>query len=136
MSPAYMPLQVQMMAAWGAAANLPPACAGCASDWSNLPTFLGQTYPGHRFALVSSDWDSVIGPYFGMQGDPQKFQQGLDGLAQQRISPEPNWRVFFLQSYDHVWTGQGFTTASAGGVPLVQFVQQEIDDDPAWSSIE
>jgi len=134
MTPQYMSLQSTMMAAWGSAQNLPPGCTGCASGWQGLFPYLGSTYPSHHFALVSSYWDQVIGPFFGLN-TPQAMQRGLNDLADNVVVPLANWRVYFIASNQHVWLGPAFISTSSAGVPLTTFIDQEITDSAAWSNV-
>jgi hypothetical protein len=106
--------------------------AACKRDLSLTFSALATIYPNDRLALLSSLQDEVIRNYFTISG-PQ-FESGLRRLATEVLDPQPNFKYFFVTGSSHTMLGSPaqFTT---GGVNLQTWLEQQIDDDPAWRSV-
>jgi hypothetical protein len=97
--------------------------------------------------LIESDQDSIIRGFFGIgtnngaddcQGilllTSMAADDFLAGLLdyRERVKPYPGFSTFYPSSTQHTWLGgDGFYTAMAGGVSLVDWVQGILDGKPA-----
>jgi len=111
-----------------------PICgAPCRNDLSLVVSSLAALYPSDRIALVSSLQDNVIGNIFGLSG--VDFEMALLELAGARMDPTANARYFFLSGDTH---GQLLAPAgvSVGGVELLDWITQLVNDDPSWASVQ
>lgn len=120
--------------AWGLDGTLSPLCPDCKTDFSALVPILAQKYPADRMALLSNNRDQVIRSFFGMQSE-MDFQTNLYAMADQVITPQPNFRYFFTDGTGHTFL---FLPAFAmsGGVKLIDWINQMGNDDPQWTSIK
>jgi hypothetical protein len=125
--------QTKLRAAWGFVPNLPAGCSGCETEWHNLYPHLAKTYPDARLSLVMAKMDYSIGTFFGM--DPWGMAKGVDDLADAVLTSLPNFRVFLLNSNQHVWTNQNLAAVSSGGTTLSAFLTRQVGDDAAWANV-
>jgi hypothetical protein len=125
--------QDTLRAAWGAAANVPAGCAGCAEQWHAFWPYLAAAHPDARFSLISSLQDYSIGTFFGM--NPWSFEAGVEDLADAVLAPLPNVRVFYLPGNDHVWLGRSFSATQSTGTSLATFLSQQLDGSETWSDV-
>lgn len=121
-------------ASWRIDQVIDPLCGGlaCRADLSLAVPALAALYPNDRFALLSSLQDQTIRGYFLLT--PEAFEAALLSLAQNVIDPLPNFRYFITSGQRHTMLGSPASHASAG-TPLYDWLRQEVEDDPAWSSI-
>ena len=93
---------------------------------------LAAKYPGDRIALLSSTRDLVISAFFLLT--PDRFEAALRQLATDVIAPLPKAKTFIVAGPTHTMLGAP-QRYSAGGVPLVEWLRREVEDDPAWQSV-
>jgi hypothetical protein len=112
---------------WTAAWNvqLPQGCTACATSVGAFVDEYRTLYPGHRFGLVSYEYDTVISTFMGLSL-PQ-FQTELYGLAAHVDATWPDARYFVLPGASHV--GLLLPTPA-----LVSWVQAMVTDSPSWAS--
>jgi hypothetical protein len=81
--------------------------------------------------LPKSQWTWVDLP--GTECSAQ-FEAAVRQLATDVIAPLPNAKTFLVPGETHTMVGapQQFTS---GGVPLVEWLRREVEDDPAWQSV-
>jgi hypothetical protein len=138
------------LAAWQLAWDLGTVVADvCGAACATLPPTLAPVipalaaaYPADRFALLSSTQDEVIRAFFG---DPttfaampaQTFEAALRDLAaaiedDTPDSPPGETHAFVVAGTTHPMLDKpaGFT---AGGVPLLEWLRRQVEDDPAWA---
>jgi hypothetical protein len=125
--------QAKLRSAWGFVGNLPKGCTGCETEWHNLYPFLAKTYPDARLSLVMAKMDYSIGTYFGM--DPYGEARGVDDLADNVLAPLSNFRVYLLNSNQHVWLSQNLGGVFSGGSTLSAFLTKQVSDDASWSNV-
>lgn len=133
--PPYMSaaFQSKLRTAWGFVSNLPPGCTGCESEWHNLYPYLSKTYPDARLSLVMAKMDYSIGTYFGM--DPWGEAKGVDDLADTVLAPLSNFRVFLLNSNQHVWMNQNLGAVTSAGTTLGAFLTRQVNDEATWANV-
>jgi hypothetical protein len=117
--------------AWRLDESLLELCPACANDLSALFPLLAARYPEDRLALLSTTHDVVMRGFFVL--DAPAFEAMIGRLAEDVIAPLPNARTFLVPGTGHTMLGApaGY---SADGVPLVEWLRQEVEDDPGWSS--
>jgi len=81
-------------------------------------------------ALLSSLQDRVISAYFTISG--AQLEQELHRLAADVVDPAPNARRYFVAGSTHTMLGN--PAAFAQGVPLLEWLGQQVGGDPAWAS--
>ena len=125
-------IRAAWFASWRLDQVILPICPGCAQDLSKLYPTLSQKFPGDRISLLSSTRDLVISAFFLLT--PSEFEAALGRLTTDVIAPLPNARTFLVAGQTHTMLGapQRFT---AGGVPLVEWLRRQVEDDPAWQSV-
>ncbi|WP_243338003.1 pectinacetylesterase family protein [Anaeromyxobacter soli] len=111
---------------------LPLCGTRCAEDLSQIFPTLSARYPGDRLALLSSTRDSVIRTFAFLE--PARFEAAIRRLATEVIAPLPNARTFLVPGATHTLVGDP-AAFSAGGVPLMEWLREEVEDDPAWVSV-
>jgi hypothetical protein len=119
-----------------------PGPAECEADLSLVFPALASRYPDDRLALLSSTRDDVIRSFFGSftpfsvtPMDPAIFEAGLRALAG-RIeddAPPGETHVFVVPGTTHTMLGSPGAFVS-GGTGLFQWLAQQVEDDPGWSS--
>lgn len=131
-----MTLEPTMRAAWGAAANAPPGCSGCASEWASYFPYIAATWPDARLSLLSALEDVSIGPGFGGPiAQPQGFRDAINSFADTTLAPLPNARAFFVDEYNHVELKENLTTKISKGVALGAFLDEQVNLSPAWPNV-
>lgn len=118
-------------ASWRMDRVLDPLCGPpCRTDLSAGLAAVARKYPNDRLALLSSLQDDVIAAYFFTDGP--RLEASLLALSAQVIDPAPNARHFYVAGTSHTMLGN--PAAFAQGVPLLQWLGQQLDGDPAWTS--
>jgi hypothetical protein len=134
--PAGFDLEPALRTAWTLAWNLdetlPAACAGCADDFSAILPFLAARYPDDRLALLSTTQDAVMRGFFVLSAPA--FERMVLRLARDVVLPLPNARTFLVPGSAHALLAAP-ASYSAGGVPLLEWLRREVEDDPAWTSV-
>ncbi len=140
------------VASWDLATVVLDVCGDACGDIFN-PTLapvipaLAATYPGDRFALLSSTRDDVIRGFFGeftttfpyvQQMDAQEFEASLRALANdiEDDSPETppgETHVFIVPGTTHPMLDRPGNFTSEG-VTLFEWLRRQVEDDPAWSA--
>lgn len=125
-------IRAAWFASWRLDEVILPLCPDCALDMSKLYPTLAKKYPGDRISLLSSTRDLVIRSFFVLT--PAQFEAAVRQLATEVIAPLPNAKTFLVPGETHTMVGapQQFTS---GGVPLVEWLRREVEDDPAWQSV-
>jgi hypothetical protein len=118
-------------ASWGLGRVLDPLCgAACRGDLSAALGAVASRHPADRLALLSSLQDQVIAGYFLL--GPDALQADLLRLAADVFDPSPNARYFYVPGSSH--TMLAAPAAFAQGVPLLDWLGQQVNGDPAWAS--
>jgi hypothetical protein len=118
-------------ASWRLDLLLDPICGTpCRTDLSAGLSAVMARYSRDRMALLSSLQDRVISAYFTISG--AQLEQELHRLAADVIDPAPNARRYFLAGSTHTMLGN--PAAFAQGVPLLEWLGQQVGGDPAWAS--
>lgn len=118
-------------ASWRLDLTLDPLCGtACRTDLSAGLSAIIAKYHQDRMALLSSLQDQVIAGYFLLSG-PQ-FEEALLKLATDVIEPAPNARHFFVPGNTHTMLLD--PAAFTQGVPLLEWLGQQVSGDPAWAS--
>jgi hypothetical protein len=136
---------------WNLDATLPPDCTECFTRGTGLSAALPHviaTHPDRRFALLSATRDNVIRFFmgFGLSADCSyadnftgaNYTAGLLELRDATLGGASNFHSWYIDSSDHTWLNRdaaGYTAPGTPAVPLRTFIQQLIDDDPAWSNV-
>jgi hypothetical protein len=113
---------------WRAAWNLhmPADCAWCGDQVSDLVEYYLTRYRDSRFGLISYTHDAVISTFMNLSSS--LFNQELMQAADQVDHGWPNAHYFLIDGSLHV----GLLGASPA---LVTWLQQMVNDDPAWTSV-
>ena len=111
--------------AWNA--QLPAACSGCSTDVGAFVDYYRMKYPGHRFGLISYEYDVVISPFMAIT--EAQFQSELYTLAGQIDASWPDARYFVLPGMSHV----GLLSAATNPA-LTSWISAMVTDDPTWGS--
>ncbi|HLK11094.1 MAG TPA: pectin acetylesterase-family hydrolase [Candidatus Binatia bacterium] len=122
------------VASWRLDEVLDPLCGtACLADFSLALPALAMRYPHDRLALLESEQDGVIRTFYGLSATA--FETALLTMAADRLDPTATFHYFFITGSTHTMLGSpaGF---SQNGVPLLAWVTQLVDDDPAWGSIK
>ena len=140
-------LQEQTIALWGVVT--PPDCPQCTdpalgglvSIWS----YVGAKYPNRRFGLLSTMEDMTIRQFYGYGYSPRcnfpqvmsgaDYTAGLEDIRDRVMAPYDNMRTFYRPGTGHTFLGRGLGGPMAGGVSLGAWIEQLLDDDPAWSHV-
>lgn len=153
MAEAFVPacLQAAFRATWGLDNTLPADCADCyAGDtfMEEYVSYITTTYADQRFGLISSEEDATIRAFWGYGNDdcadlnafaPPPYSGALytEGLIdlRDRVGGE-NFALFMPPGDRHVWVSdqEGLDTTVGDSPTLLEWVEQLINDDPAWQS--
>lgn len=121
--------------AWQEAWNiqLPEPCDGCSeSIEAVVENYRANLMTTNRFALMSHARDAIISTFMALL--PFQFKDRLYALCDV-LDEEPNAQYFIIPGSLHILTLIGSATVEAeDGTPLWQWLQQMLDDDPAWQS--
>lgn len=124
-------IRAAWFASWRLDRTLLPLCPDCALDLSRILPTLASRYPGERLALLSSTQDQVIRG-FTLLG-PAGFEAAVRRLATDVVAPLPAGRTFLVPGDTHTMLGHP-ADFTAGGVPLLEWLRRQVEDDPAWAS--
>ncbi len=120
---------------WQRAWNLqfPPGCTMCSERLESLVEYYTQRFrlPA-RMALLSYLQDRTISGYFSVQ--PNAFEAQLRALGRDQLNPSANARYFYAAGSNHVLLGSP-NLRGADGTTLGAFLQQMLNNDPAWRSV-
>jgi len=126
--------QTQLRTAWGGASTSPTDCSGCGTAWHELVPFLAKKYPESRISIVSSQYDVVIGPYFGLGFT--ETGAAMNDLADNVVGPvSSNVKVFYVYTNEHTWLGRNLASVSTKGVTLSSFLGAQISGSTSWASV-
>jgi hypothetical protein len=125
-------IRAAWFSSWRLGPVILPLCPGCAGDLSRLYPALAAKYPGDRISLLSFTRDIVISAFFLIT--PDQFEAALSQLATDVIAPLPKAKTFLVPGPIHTMLGAP-QRYSAGGVPLLEWLRREVEDDPAWQSV-
>jgi hypothetical protein len=119
---------------WGIASTLPPKLVQCGgADNAHLITYLGRAMPIIRGSLIASLQDSAIAPDTGRTGP--ELETVLRTFAANVAPDNPQFRYFFIQSTQHVWSFNALGSVSSQGVTLATFIGAELAGDATWTSV-
>jgi hypothetical protein len=139
------------VAAWVAAWDLGTVVADvCGTDCATFPPTLANVlprlakdHPTDRFALLSSTQDEVIRTFFGDVASlspmaPQVFEASLRDLAAHieddtPATPPGETHAFLVRGTTHPMLDRPGAFVSEG-TPLLDWLRQQVEDDPAWSA--
>ena len=111
-----------------------PICGiACKTDLSAVMSGLVSRYPDDRMALLSSLQDDVVRAYFQLSA--ASFQADLLKMAADRLDPTKTFRYFFVAGSGHTMVGSP-AAFSQNSVGLLDWIRQEVDDDPDWVSVK
>ena len=126
------PLLSTWIQQWGILDWAKGACPECESDVSKLIPNIAHRYPNDRMSLLESQADQVISGFYLL--DSTDFAAAIAQLATDRIAPQPNFKSFYITGSSHTMLGD-LGNYVVHGVTASTFVQQQLDDDPAWTSL-
>ena len=108
-------------------------CGGCLSSIGAATQWaLDNVLPGNRLALISHQRDTIIATFMGML--PGQYADLLGELGEV-LDGEDEAHYFFLPGLQHTPTLLSFEMgAEVDDVPLWQWLQRMVNDDPAWMS--
>jgi hypothetical protein len=109
--------------AWSA--QIPAGCPGCKTSVGAFVDYYRMKYPGHRFGLISYQYDIVISPF--MQISLSQFNTELYALAAHMDATWPDGHYFIIPGSSHV----GLLAPSPA---LMTWVTDLVTDSPAWAS--
>lgn len=92
-------LTAEWVANWGI--ELPPACAGCGTDFPKYLDYLTATYPAARFGLLASMRDATLTPFFNFGINVQAFRDRTSELLTDRYEPRGNARYLARSGIRH-----------------------------------
>jgi hypothetical protein len=143
-------LQQTVRDLWGLDATLPADCADCTNEdgggMVNAVTYLADKYSDRRFGLISSTTDGVIRLFYGW-GYPSCsspggnlpasiFTAGLTNLRDVILADHPNFRVYTIDSGQHVWLlGTTMGVTESGGMNLSRWVTDLVDGNDGWDHV-
>ena len=120
-------LWTTMRDAWNLA--LPEGCADCAAGPSRwLPHYAATVPAPQRIALLAHQQDQVIGQYLALSDSAQS--QALDAL---RATAGERQKLYVIAGNDHTLLDDQPRPLTSTGVGLDTWLQQFLDDDPAWT---
>jgi hypothetical protein len=95
---------------------------------------MAERWPDDRMSLVSARYDPSIqgrfAPYTPL-ATLDDFAMAIDSLAD-----EPNVHVFYIEDEGHVYLPTTpLDQLIVDGTSMETFLRQQIDDDPAWTSV-
>lgn len=125
-------LRAAWVLAWRVDEAIGPVCGeDCALDLSRIVPALRGRWPQDRLALLSSTQDEVIRAYVGL--GPAGFERALLRLRDERFAPLAGAATFLVAGDFHTMLGSP-ARFTAGGMPLVEWLRRQVEDDPAWAS--
>jgi hypothetical protein len=111
---------------------LDPLCGmACKSDISQAVPVLVAAHPNDRMALLSSLQDKTIRGFALLSA--QGFQMALLQMAMDLLDPTKNFHYFFVPGETHTMLPDP-NNFSQNGISVLQWVTQQVNDDPAWAS--
>ncbi len=127
-------IRTAWFSAWKLGALTDPLCGtACHADASLWIGALRARYPADRMALLSSLQDQTIRGY--LQLSAADFQTALLKLSSDDYDPNPKLHYYFVAGSQHTFLFRpGMTTQNGQG--LIDWLQQEISDSAAWTSIK
>lgn len=131
--------QDTLIAGWGLDATVGPWCPECLTDGLHLGNRrLAERHPGLRSSLVCATSDVVVfGLYALLNRGTSSLEDGLFDLGdwiasyQEEVAPTRQ-REFFYPGDRH---GAMVVAPLAATPGLAEFLQAQLDDDPAWTSV-
>jgi hypothetical protein len=118
----------------------------CRENLSLVFPALEARYPEDRFALLSSTQDGTMRSFFGalttappyfVSMDAATFESGVRDLAAllEDDTPPGESHAFVIPGTSHTMLGTpAAATFTAGGVPLLEWLRRQVEDDPAWAA--
>ncbi|HVH45702.1 MAG TPA: pectin acetylesterase-family hydrolase [Labilithrix sp.] len=147
-------LQKHFIETWGVDKTLPKDCAECAKGVQGNGVFIEpflkyvrQKYMGRELGMISSVHDETIRKFWGFgnrnclftevpQSYPaEKYQAGLEDIRDRYGGPDARLRMFLTPGTFHGMVHADPTTFSNAGVTLQDWLQQVVNDDPAWKNV-
>ncbi|MEO6954420.1 MAG: pectin acetylesterase-family hydrolase [Polyangia bacterium] len=126
------PLLSAWIVQWGVLDWAKGLCPECEADVSKLIPNIAHRYPSDRMSLLESEADQVISGFYLL--DATDFATAITELATDRIVPQPNFKSFYIEGNTHTMLGN-LDAHMVGGVTANTFIQQQLNDDPAWKSL-
>lgn len=124
-------VQAAWFQSWQLGKALDPVCgSACRTNLSAQIPALSRRYPQDRLALLSSLRDQVIAGYYLLSA--QALETELLRVTADVIGPTPNFRAFLVGGSSH--TMLGAPAAFSQGIPLVDWLGQQVSGDAAWST--
>lgn len=98
-----------------------------------------KDFPDDRGSLLMAYRDKTIVSNFLVEADT--LESSLKTFAVETAPKHPNFRYYYLEGDHHVWLDGDTDTRKlsdtvSGGVSLDTFLQQQLDGDDAWKSVE
>lgn len=159
MSATYVPacLQKLFVDTWGIENTVPAGCTDCKpADGAFMEPFIrytATTYSDRWLALVSSTEDDTISRFWGFGHDDcanteslgaypgSEYTAGLEDLRDNIVNGADHFKVYLIDGTDgqdkthHVWLSPNPGAVSSHGVALLDWIQQELDEDPTWANV-
>jgi hypothetical protein len=131
--------QDKLIAGWGLDETVGPWCPECLTGGLHLgQRRLAELHPGMRSSLVCATSDVVVfGLYALLNGDTSSLEDGLfdlsDWIASYQAEVVPTRQREFLYPGDR--HGAMVVAPLAATPGLAEFLTEQLDGDPAWSSV-
>jgi hypothetical protein len=131
--------QDTLIAGWGLDETIGSWCPECLTGGLHLgQRRLAELHPGMRSSVVCSTSDFVVfGLYALLNGDTSSLEDGLfdlsDWIASYQDDVAPTRQRDFFYSGDRHGAMVVAPLSSTPG--LAEFLREQLDDDPAWSSV-
>jgi hypothetical protein len=112
----------------------PAGCTTCEDSLGGIMDYYLERFDGrNRMGLLSYSKDSVI--TFYMQLTWRRFNAELMNVAHSEFDGTESFRYFIVSGYSHVLLSTPERKAS-NGLSVYDWVNQMVEDDPAWESVE
>lgn len=146
-------LQQRLAEVWNWSSNIPEGCTECDLESGHVTEpvmrWSVDLTKKRRHALLSNSADSVISLFYSYGLNdcegidalfPSPFPKGayLEGLMALQddiFADHPGTKAFVVEGTSHVLTSRSIGSVESNGVQLSDWLQEFIDDDPAWESV-
>jgi hypothetical protein len=123
------------VANWNFEERIPESCTECSTQYSYLVDWALDRDADARFAFYSYQQDGVISFFIDLSG--AAYRQLLLDVTGDLLNRNPGrFARYFPQGTTHtVLLSQEFYTQAIGGVPLIDWTSDFLDDAPTWTDV-